>query len=325
MTSHPGPEPPGLGTRTRRRPPIADYGFLSDCHSAALVDRWGSVDWWCVPRFDSPSVFGRLLDPAAGHWALHPSEEFQTERHFVGDTLVLRTVFRTEGGEVAVTDALALEPGARGHEIGLRSPHVLLRRVEGRSGLVQMRTELIPRMEYGRTQPHLRAHTDAMVARGGPVRLSCTGPVTWQCDGGGATATFPVAAGDTVELRLSYSPSFGTAAQTGERDEPTLQDTIEGWESWTALHTSYDGCFPDEVRRSSLVLQGAGHLVVPRCHRVRQRPGAALRGGRSRQRRAAGQLPADVLPRRADQRCVATRARRAHSFATDSAEGGNRR
>jgi len=91
VTSRPGPEPPGLGTRTRRRPPIADYGFLSDCHSAALVDRWGSVDWWCVPRFDSPSVFGRLLDPAAGHWALHPSEEFQTERHYVGDTLVLRT------------------------------------------------------------------------------------------------------------------------------------------------------------------------------------------------------------------------------------------
>ncbi len=256
MTSHPGPEPPGLGTRTRRRPPIADYGFLSDCHSAALVDRGGSVDWWCVPRFDSPSVFGRLLDPAAGHWALHPSEEFQTERRYVGDTLVLRTVFRTEGGEVAVTDALALEPGARGHEIGLHSPHVLLRRVDGRSGLVQMRTELVPRMEYGRTQPHLRAHAGAVEARGGPVRLSCTGPVTWQCGDGAATATFPVAAGDTVELRLSYSPLFGTAAQTGERGEPTLQDTIEGWESWTALHTSYDGCFPDEVRRSSLVLQG---------------------------------------------------------------------
>ena len=59
--------------RPERRPPdIGDYGFLSDCTSAALVDRTGSVDWWCVPRFDSPSVFGRLLDPEAGHWTLAP-------------------------------------------------------------------------------------------------------------------------------------------------------------------------------------------------------------------------------------------------------------
>ncbi len=253
VTSGPGSN---RAAGTRRRPPIADYGFLSDCHSAALVDRRGSVDWWCVPRFDSPSVFGRLLGPDAGHWSLHPDEEFWAERHYVGDTLVLRTVFRTDSGEVTISDALALEPGARGHDIGLRSPHVLLRRVEGRSGLVQMRTELVPRMEYGRTEPHLRTHAGGVEARGGPVRLSCTGPVRWQCGDGAATALFPIAAGDVVELRLSHSPSFGTAAQSGDHAGPTLQDTLEGWESWAGMHTSYDGCFPDEVRRSSLVLQG---------------------------------------------------------------------
>ena len=158
------------------QPPIADYGFLSDCHSAALVDREGSIDWWCVPRFDSPSVLGKLLDPEAGHWALRPVEDFVSERQYVRDTLVLRTVFQSASGEVAVTDALALEHGARGHDIGLRSPHVLLRRVEGLAGAVQMSTELTPRMEYRRTEPYLSPVDGGVQARGGPVRLTCHQP-----------------------------------------------------------------------------------------------------------------------------------------------------
>ena len=106
---------------------IGDYGFLSDCQAAALVDRQGSVDWWCVPRFDSASVFGRLLGPEAGHWSLRPLEPGGTSRAYLADSLVLRTVFTTAQGEVAVTDALGFAPGARGHQIGLDSPHVLLR------------------------------------------------------------------------------------------------------------------------------------------------------------------------------------------------------
>src|ERR1700722_14021485 len=106
---------------------IGDYGFLSDCQSAALVSRAGSVDWWCVPRFDSPSVFGRLLGPEAGHWLVHPAGPAEASRAYLPASLVLRTVFRTGDGEVAMTDALAMAPGARGHQIGRHSPHVLLR------------------------------------------------------------------------------------------------------------------------------------------------------------------------------------------------------
>ncbi len=73
---------------------IEDYGFLSDRHSAALIDRAGSVDWWCVPRFDSASVFGRLLGPDAGHWSLRPTAAFEVERQYVTDSLVLHTVSR---------------------------------------------------------------------------------------------------------------------------------------------------------------------------------------------------------------------------------------
>ncbi len=239
-----------------RQPPIADYGFLSDCHSAALVDRSGSVDWWCVPRFDSPSVLGRLLDPQAGHWALRPVGAFATDREYVGDTLVLRTVFRTESGVVSVTDALGLEQGARGHDIGLRSPHVLLRRVEGVTGSVVMRSELAPRMEYGRTEPNLHLTEQAGVARGGPATLSLTASVGVSQSAGVLVSSFVVAAGDTVDFRLAYSATFGGGQPLVEKYVPTVQDTIAAWESWAALHADYDGAFPDQVRRSSLVLQG---------------------------------------------------------------------
>ena len=103
---------------------ISDYGFLSDSQSSALVSREGSVDWYCTPRFDSPSVFSSLLDPGAGHWSIRPSGEFSTERAYVGYSLVLRTVFRTPKGTAALTDALMLEPGSREHAIGMRVPHV---------------------------------------------------------------------------------------------------------------------------------------------------------------------------------------------------------
>jgi len=239
-------------------PAIEDYAFLSDCSSAALVDREGSVDWWCAPRFDSPSVLGRLLDPEAGHWALHPVDAFSAERDYVDDSLVLRTVFRTGSGEVAVTDALALARGARGHQIGLHSPHLLLRRVEGLSGTVDMASDLAPRMEYGRTEPHLRPRDGRVEARGGPARLtmSTSGDAPMRCEDGFVRSRFAVAPGQTVDFRLHYSPSFGELPEVAAADEPTIDDTIEAWRSWAAQHTAYDGRFRDQVRRSALVLQG---------------------------------------------------------------------
>jgi GH15 family glucan-1,4-alpha-glucosidase len=246
--------PPG-GASADDRASIADYGFLSDCHSAALVDRAGCVAWWCVPRFDSATVLGRLLDPEAGHWSLRPQGDFTVDRQYVGATLVLRTVFRTSGGDVAVTDALALAAGARGHEIGLDSPHVLLRRVEGLSGTVSMRSELAARMEYGRTEPHLSPVENGVQAIGGPARLTWTGPLDMVCSDCAVRAEFDVAEGQTVDLKLVYEPTYGSRSTAADQD-PSIDDTVAGWESWSALHTSYDGPFADDVRRSSLVLQG---------------------------------------------------------------------
>ena len=236
---------------------IDDYGFLSDCHTAALVDSSGSIDWWCPSRFDAASVFGRLLGPDAGHWSLHPAGEFTSTRQYVGVSLVLRTTFVTADGEVEVTDALALEPGARGHDIGRRAPHTLLRRVEGRRGAVAMTTELAPRMEYGLTSPHLTDGPDGVLrARGGPVTLSLSADVVLTRHRATASATFTVGAGETVEFRLRASPSFSGDDTASDSTTPSLDDTVAGWESWSALHQGYEGRYRDEVRRSALVLQG---------------------------------------------------------------------
>src|SRR5204862_1467179 len=95
--------------------PIGEYGLLADCNSAALVSRDGSVDWLCLPRYDSPAIFARILDAAAGHWSIAPAGEFRSERRYLPGTLVLETTFTTETGSVRLTDALAFAPGQRGH------------------------------------------------------------------------------------------------------------------------------------------------------------------------------------------------------------------
>lgn len=224
---------------------------MSLCGAGDLA---GSIDWWCVPRFDSASVLGRLLDPDAGHWPLRPTAEFTSVRRYLEDSLVLRTVFRTADGEVAVTDALTLAPGARGHDIVLTSPHVLLRRVEGVTGSVSMASELAPRMEYGRTEPRLSRSEAGVRADGGPVRLAFTGGVEPTCSERAVNASLSVAAGETVELRLGYRASYGPRPEPV--GEPSLEDTLSGWRSWSALHGTYEGPFIEEVRRSTLVLQG---------------------------------------------------------------------
>src|SRR6476620_6120002 len=121
--------------------PIADYGLLADCNSAALVSRDGSVDWLCLPRFDSPALFARLLGPDAGGWSIRPAAPFRGERRYLSGTLVLETTFRAETGAVRLLEALAFADGQRGHDLGLGAPHELLRLVECVEGSVDLLME----------------------------------------------------------------------------------------------------------------------------------------------------------------------------------------
>lgn len=243
--------------------PISDYGFLSDCRSAALVSRVGSVDWWCPARFDSPSVFGRLLDPDAGHWLLAPTDQGQpghrAEREYLPGTLVLRTVHHTGSGSVAVTDALAVEPGARGHELGQRSPAVLLREVVGLTGTVRMRTAFVPRPEYGLLAPYLHRQSDRVVAAAGPATLTLRTPVPVHCEEGRAFAEFDVRAGQVVGFDLAYAPAYAAVPPRELTPAATLADTTAAWRSLGATHR-YEGLYADLVRRSALVLQGLTYV-----------------------------------------------------------------
>src|SRR5215207_1449359 len=90
--------------------PIGEHALLSDCHSAALVTRAGSVDWLCFPRFDSPSVFGRMLDDGAGHWSIRPVADAAASRRYLDRSMVLETSFAVPSGTLVVTDALTLGP-----------------------------------------------------------------------------------------------------------------------------------------------------------------------------------------------------------------------
>jgi GH15 family glucan-1,4-alpha-glucosidase len=234
--------------------PIADYALLGDCRGAALVARDGAIEWWCAPRFDSRASLGRLLDPGAGHWTLGPAEPAETTRWYLPDTMVLRTEHRCAGGRLRVTDALAFEEGARGHEIGVRSPSLIVRDVECVDGEVTVRSEYAPRLEYGLTVPALEPHDGAVVTVDGPDGLVLRADRPFAVDGDTARLETTLRAGERLGMTLAWRGPYDP--DPAPRDaRRALRDTVEGWRSWTGPHTPYEGAYQDLVRRSALVIQ----------------------------------------------------------------------
>ena len=239
--------------------PIADFGLLSDSNSAALVARDGSIDWLCLPRFDSPAVLAAILDPNAGHWSIRPVSEFTSERRYVDGSLVLETTFTTESGVVRLRDALVFAEGQRGHDLGHDAPHELLRSIEGVSGSVALVMELAPRPEYGLVRPLFRTTDDGGRTFGGPNQVAVRAGVPVSVDGPTMTASFTIAAGENVGFSLRWIPAEARTAPeaTAPADvDARIDDTVEAWRSWEAEHSIYDGPHRDLVRLSSRVLQG---------------------------------------------------------------------
>ena len=166
--------------------PIADYAFLSDRHSAAIVDRSGSVEWLSFPRFDSPSVFGRLLGADAGHWSITPSGQWTSTRRYHDRSLVLETTFATTAGELVLTDLLALGDDNNGHRLGTNVPHLLIRRLACTTGSVDVDISYVPRPEYGLLVPLLGHVEGGVTARGGDEWLVLTVPCQLQLRDGTA-------------------------------------------------------------------------------------------------------------------------------------------
>ncbi len=238
------------------RQPIAEYALLSDCRSAALVHRSGSVDWLCFPRYDAPSIFGRLLDDRAGHWSIHVPGTTAIQRRYLDGTLVLETEFETPAGRLTLTDALAVGPNERGHELGARSPHTLLRRAECTAGTVELEIEYAPRPDYGRVQPGLRGVSGGVLATGDRSGLLLSSAVPHALEGGSARVRVTLRAGESQAFALQFQPTVGAACWTEEEIEGRLRETIAAWRSWSSLHQRYDGPWRELVHLSGRVLQG---------------------------------------------------------------------
>lgn len=184
--------------------PIGDYGLFADCNSAALVDRDGSISWLCLPRYDSPALFARILDPDGGHWSIAPTAPYRSERRYLPGTLVVETVFRTESGSLRLTDAMAFAPGQRRHELGFGAPHLVLRLVEGLLGDVEVAFELAPRPEYGLVKPLFRATEAGGQTFGGPNPIVVSAGVPTKIADSTMSARFAVAAGEHVGFALQW-------------------------------------------------------------------------------------------------------------------------
>jgi GH15 family glucan-1,4-alpha-glucosidase len=266
------------------RLPIADYALLSDCRSAALVARDGSIDWLCFPRFDSPSVFGRILDDAAGHWSITPADgvPFETTRRYVDDTLLLETTFTTPGGSVRLTDAMAVGRNERGHALGAGAVGTVLRRLVGVEGSVELEMEYAPRPEYGLVAPALYPEADGLTARGGASLLRLSSAVPIELDDSIVRARFTLRAGDDLSFALHHrttsEPRPRSWTQTKIRER--LDDTAEAWRTWSSLHQSYDGPWADLVMTSGRVLYGltyfpTGAIVAAPTTSLPETPGGS--------------------------------------------------
>jgi alpha,alpha-trehalase len=238
--------------------PIADYALLSDRHSAALVSRDGSIDWLCFPRFDSPSIFGRLLGDEAGHWSIRATGATQVTRRYLDRTMVLETTFHTPTGTVTVTDALAMGDGNRGHELGKDAPHLLLRRAMCVEGEVELTLEYAPRPEYGLVHPLLDTVDGGVTAFGGADVLVLSSPLALNLEQSAVSGQLPLRRGESAGFALHHAKRAETGtARVWSQSEigARLDDTVSAWESWSELHQAYVGPWRDLVHQSGRVLQ----------------------------------------------------------------------
>jgi GH15 family glucan-1,4-alpha-glucosidase len=224
---------------------IEDYAVIADTQTAALVSRDGSIDWLCLPRFDSGACFAALLgDQGNGHWRLAPAGGVkQVRRRYRGDTLILETEFETEDGMVRVVDFMVPR---------LADPDVV-RVVEGVRGRVPMRMELRIRFDYGRLTPWVRRVDRALLAVSGPEALVLRTPVDHHGEDRATVADFQVGEGDRLPFTLTWNLSHEPLPDARDPLQ-ALADTDDYWRKWAGQCT-YQGEWRDAVMRSLLTLK----------------------------------------------------------------------
>jgi len=224
---------------------IEDYALLGDLHSAALVGRTGSVDWLCLPRFDSAACFAALLDDdKAGSWQLAPTAGGDcTSRRYLPDTLVLETTWRTGEGEVRVLDLMP----PRGEAADV------VRIVEGVRGAVPMRSTLRLRFDDGHVVPWVRHHRHGLAAVAGPDSAYLSTVVPVRGEAWSSVSEFTMRPGDRVPFVLTWAPSHRPRPRKVDAEQ-ALRDTVEFWREWSGRSRA-GGPYRDAVQRSLITLK----------------------------------------------------------------------
>ncbi len=226
---------------------IEDYALISNCVTAALVGRNGSIDWLCLPRFDSAACFAALLgEPEHGRWLLAPADpSYGVERRYLNGSLILVTMFETAGGAVELVDFIGLRHGFS----------EIVRLVRGLRGRVPMQTEFILRFDYGAVVPWVeRLPEGGISAIGGPERVVLRTPVPLRGEDLKTLGEFDVSAGETIPFVMSYGPSHLPRPQPVDAEQ-AFRRVETFWLRWSS-RCSPAGPWTDAVKGSLVALKG---------------------------------------------------------------------
>ncbi|HEY2389667.1 MAG TPA: glycoside hydrolase family 15 protein [Candidatus Angelobacter sp.] len=237
-------------------PKIHDYGMVGDCRSVALISKYGSIDWLCWPRFDSPSIFARLLDEQkGGYWSIAPAQACQINRCYVGDSNILQTDFFCSSGRATLTDFMPVT-GEAFKRKNMVPTHELLRQLVCTEGEIEIKADFQPRPYYGAERARIRDM--------GPLglRMDVGRGTYWlrsnillTIEEHSAHASITVKRGDTLQFSLSYAgESPAVLPALGARVNDAILHSSAWWEKWAA-RSSYQGPYRDAVVRSALVLK----------------------------------------------------------------------
>lgn len=224
---------------------IEDYALIGNCETAALVARDGSIDWLCLPRFDSGACFAALLGtPDNGRWQIAPAEKYRVSRRYREKTLILETQFDTKDGRVTLIDFMPIR---------CKTPEII-RLVRGERGKVRMRMDFVVRFDYGLSVPWVTRQPDgALVAIAGPNLLALRTPVPLQGEGLKTVSDFTVTAGKTIGFDLKYGSSFSRSPNSTNL-KSSLEQTAKWWGKWISRCT-YHGTDAEAVERSLITLK----------------------------------------------------------------------
>ncbi len=224
---------------------IEDYAIIGDTHTVGLINRDGSLDWLCIPRFDSPAVFAKILgDTNNGYFRIAPvNQNYSSTRKYLKDTLILETTFDTPDGCFQLIDFMPIFDD---------TPRVI-RIVKGLSGSVRVRLELAFRFDYGNTVPWVISHEGHLTAAAGPEAISFYSDIKFWGENYSTIAEFDINQGNVIPFQIIYHPSFRKSPKPADAIYE-LRETTTYWQNWIT-NCNYTGTYSSQVKRSLLTLK----------------------------------------------------------------------